>query len=408
MLIEKPDIPNFKLLRCIGRGSYGDVWLAKSISGTWCAIKVIWRNNFANDENFEQEFSGILFYEPISRAHDSLMDILYVGRDNKKNFYYYVNELADDSYNYNEEIITESYHPSTLTELIRRNPQGIKVSQLLEITEQLLSAINYLHSKNLIHRDIKPSNIIFINGKAKLADIGSVSLIGKKSLVGTQGYMPPEGPITKQSDLYSIGKVIYEAFTGLDRLDFPKLNKQQQLTRGTRRLNKVVCKLANPQLKERYQTAQAAKKDINNIINGKNNRRALKILQTSLLYLAFLLSAIIWAFSMGYFSSDEKISVEAIIEKQQSWVKLSSQPHGAQVINKKTNEILGITPLDSIIAVPQNESIEIEFNLTGYQSLNIKFDSQNEDLIILNPILLKNLVLEEVEEITIPQEEKVA
>jgi serine/threonine protein kinase len=66
----------------------------------------------------------------------------------------------------------------------------------------------------LIHRDIKPANIIFVNGRPKLADIGLVTEINepqhRASLVGTEGYLPPEGPGTAAGDLFALGKVLEE------------------------------------------------------------------------------------------------------------------------------------------------------------------------------------------------------
>ncbi len=392
MPIEKPHIPNFELCRCIGRGNYGDVWLAKSISGTWCAIKIVWSKNFPDNESFEQEFTGVLYYEPISRTHEGLMKILYVGRDEVNNFYYYVNELADDSHkNHSDKLIPESYHPATLNEVIRRNPEGLKINKLLEISRQVLSAVAYLHSKDLIHRDIKPSNIIFIDGKAKLADIGSVSLIGEKSLVGTQGYMPPEGPIAKQSDLYSIGKVMYEAFTGLDRLEFPKIPQQKQLFIDSRKLNKIICKLANPQLKQRYTTAQASIKDIDKVIQGKNIKSSWDKIQLALLFMAFLLSTSILAISWGYFNTKEEDAKIEEIEATQGWFKVSSQPQGAQVINLKTKAVLGITPLNLILPFSPSQEIELEFTLKDYQNSIIKLKPKAQKLTIVNPILRKKI-----------------
>ena len=56
----------------------------------------------------------------------------------------------------------------------------------------------------------------------KLADIGLVADVSEaRSFVGTEGYIPPEGPGTPQADLYSLGKVLYEISTGKDRQDFP-------------------------------------------------------------------------------------------------------------------------------------------------------------------------------------------
>src|SRR5205807_8994439 len=64
----------------------------------------------------------------------------------------------------------------------------------------------------------KPSNIIFSHGQPKLADIGLIANQDATcSFVGTEGYLPPEGPGSPQADLYSLGKVLYEASTGHDR-----------------------------------------------------------------------------------------------------------------------------------------------------------------------------------------------
>jgi serine/threonine protein kinase len=76
----------------------------------------------------------------------------------------------------------------------------------------------------LVHRDIKPANIVYVGGVPKLADIGLVTDASDAcSIVGTEGYIPPEGPGSPQADLYSFGKVLYEAATGRDRRDYPAL-----------------------------------------------------------------------------------------------------------------------------------------------------------------------------------------
>ena len=78
----------------------------------------------------------------------------------------------------------------------------------------LCDALEFLHRQGLVHRDIKPSNIIFVNGHPKLADIGLVTEIShlrqQVSNVGTEGYMPPEGPGTAAGDVYALGKILQE------------------------------------------------------------------------------------------------------------------------------------------------------------------------------------------------------
>src|SRR6185503_5002462 len=98
------------------------------------------------------------------------------------------------------------------------------VHECIETGMALCRALEHLHGEGLVHRDIKPSNIIFVNGAPKLADIGLVTETGHtQSFVGTEGFIPPEGPGTEQADLFSLGKVLYEIATGRDRQDFPAL-----------------------------------------------------------------------------------------------------------------------------------------------------------------------------------------
>ena len=94
----------------------------------------------------------------------------------------------------------------------------------MSIALALTDALDHLHKNGLVHRDIKPSNIIFVRAKAKFADIGLVTGIGDSAtFVGTEGYVPPEGPGKPLADIYSLGKVFYEASTGQSLRHFPEL-----------------------------------------------------------------------------------------------------------------------------------------------------------------------------------------
>src|SRR2546421_7146861 len=78
---QPPRIPDHQLLRCIGRGSYGEVWLARSVLGEYRAVKVVYRKSFEHERPYEREFQGIQKFEPISRTDESQVDVLHVGRD---------------------------------------------------------------------------------------------------------------------------------------------------------------------------------------------------------------------------------------------------------------------------------------------------------------------------------------
>ena len=92
-----PIIPDHTLLRPIGRGAYGEVWLGRNVIGTPRAVKIIWRHQFESDRPYEREFAGIQRYEPVSRSVDGLVHVLHVGRNNAEEYFYYVMELADSA-----------------------------------------------------------------------------------------------------------------------------------------------------------------------------------------------------------------------------------------------------------------------------------------------------------------------
>src|SRR5881396_1698164 len=74
------EIRDHELIRKIGQGSYGEVWLARNVMGTFRAVKIVYRASFEHARPFEREFNGIKKFEPISRSHDGFVDILQVGR----------------------------------------------------------------------------------------------------------------------------------------------------------------------------------------------------------------------------------------------------------------------------------------------------------------------------------------
>ncbi len=252
-----PVIPDHDVLRCIGKGSYGEVWLARAVTGTLRAVKVVRREDFELDRTFEREFEGIMKFEPVSRDHSGLVHILHVGRNDEEKFYYYVMELGDDKER-GSRAEAADYEARTLgTDKVLK--QRLPVTDCIGHGVQVAEGLAHLHECGLTHRDIKPSNIIFVNGKAKLADIGLVAAAGQMTFVGTEGFVPPEGPGTKLADIYSLGMVLYEVSTGKDRLQYPELpddpgearNRAQRLA-----LNDVILKACALQPKKRYQSAR--------------------------------------------------------------------------------------------------------------------------------------------------------
>ena len=276
-----PKIPDHELIRCIGAGAFGEVWLAaaSSLTDTYRAIKLVHRESLKGD-GFQREFKGIQKFEPISRAHPNLVNILHVGESTQTGHFYYVMELGDDLHAVEPPASHDepppAFDPATYearnlqNELQRRG--ALPAEECCAIAESLASALVHLHGNGLIHRDIKPANVIFVNGVAKLADIGLVADVKSAiTFVGTDGFIPQEGVNTPQGDIFSLGKVMYEMVTGLDRNLFPQLPEgwAEAPHRAIRQqLNRVILRACESSLARRYPTAEALYEDLRRIQAG--------------------------------------------------------------------------------------------------------------------------------------------
>ena len=121
--------------------------------------------------------------------------------------------------------VMEYIEGNTLASIISRK-KSISMNDILFIGAQVASGLHAAHSKGLVHRDIKPGNIMITpEGKVKVTDFGIVSLQNEESditktgsILGTASYISPEQaqgkPVSKESDLYSLGTVLYELITG--------------------------------------------------------------------------------------------------------------------------------------------------------------------------------------------------
>jgi len=295
-----PQVADHVLIRRIGAGSYGEVWLARSVTGQMRAVKVVARSRFESERPYEREFRGLIQFEPVSRSHGGLVQVLHVGRDDAVGAFYYVMELADpetpagtgevrdstepsgkdgpDSGQEGKEAwMGKSYRPRTLrSDLALRG--RLPVAEVVALGVQLCGALGHLHRHGLVHRDVKPSNVIFVQGLPKLADLGLVATTREaRSFVGTEGFIPPEGPGSVKADLFALGRLLYEAATGKDRCAFPELPADLDTwpdRDGFLELNEVLARLCAPDPGRRCANAAEAAGDLNLILAGRSVRRA--------------------------------------------------------------------------------------------------------------------------------------
>lgn len=369
-----PSIPDHEVIRKIGSGAYGEVWLARTITGAWRAIKIVRREDFDDDRSFQREFEGIRHYEPVARNHAGLVHILHVGSCREPSpFYYYVMELGDDI-DSGAKITPEKYTPRTLqTDKKLSIGMPLPVEYVLEIGIQLSGALAYLHSLDLAHRDIKPANIIFVNNLPKLADVGLVAYRGQRTFVGTEGFIPHEGPGTKRADVFALGKVLYELATGKDRLDFPDLpdkfpdsfDKERWLS-----LNHAICACCEPDV-ERYHIASAAL--LHNILKDIKKGKPFTAPQSGLLgspkRLLTALSGIAITFTLvlaGLYSYNHKNKngTGRVIPSEYGTLVITSHPENAAIYNEK-GEYVDTTPYGPI-TYPAGTEVTFKIIKQGY------------------------------------------
>lgn len=357
-----PEIRDHETLRLIGRGAYGEVWMARSVTGALRAVKVVWREDYDHEESFEREFEAIKRYEPISRRHAGLVPILQVGRSSSQAFYYYVMELADDLV-HGRDIDPETYKPHTLGLEMHRDKR-LNASRCLKIGANVAEGLHYLHENKLIHRDVKPSNLIFVDGACRLADIGLVALLGQRSFVGTEGFVAPEGPGSAASDIFSLGMVLYEASTGKDRLDFPDIpscSESGDKLDVWQRLHRVICTACSPKAKDRYTSAWEMALDLRG--EPLPSRRLVWY------WAAGGLVALALAVGFGMWIAQREAGPSAVaVQKSTPMLLLKTDPEGASVFAGEDN--LGVTPL----ALNPEEGLPViyQIRLPGHKQVEME------------------------------------
>ncbi len=209
---KKKLIGPYYIKELIASGGMGDVFKAKSIeTGEIVALKVLKDSLFLKKETklrFKREAEVLK-----TLSHPGIVRILDSGEHKGKLY-----------------IALEYIKGKTLKQIIsERWPLSIEES--FKISAETLSALSYIHSKEIIHRDIKPSNIMIIGDKRrsegfsiKLMDFGISKAIDMEtitregSIMGTPYYIPPEAIknniIDKRGDIFSFGVLMYELFTG--------------------------------------------------------------------------------------------------------------------------------------------------------------------------------------------------
>jgi serine/threonine protein kinase len=201
----------YEITQLLGEGGMSYVYKAtdKQLQRT-VAIKTL-KPNYVEQEKFVERFKREA-QTAANLNHPNIVQIFDWG-------------IGDEPF-----FVMEYIEGNTLTSIIA-NKRTISMNDILFIGAQVSSGLQAAHSKGLVHRDIKPGNIMITpEGKVKVTDFGIVSFQNEESditktgsILGTASYISPEQaqgkPVSKESDLYSLGTVLYELITGKPPFD---------------------------------------------------------------------------------------------------------------------------------------------------------------------------------------------
>ena len=265
-------IPGYTVLFPIGRGAYGEVFLAEDSAGRRVALKMVTPRGELSDKMLQRELGGLKRFLTVAESSPYLVRIHELIEDLPSGGFAYVMELADSIHAHG----VADYAPLTLRHRLKTEGR-LPVAEAIRITVGLCDALDHLHGQGLVHRDVKPGNVIFVHGQPKLADLGLISGEGDStSAVGTQGYHAPEGSRGPKADLFSLGKVLYEMATGCDRQDFPELPPDFPSftdAKSLLALNPVLTKACAANPANRYPNAGRFKRDLQLLQSGKSSNR---------------------------------------------------------------------------------------------------------------------------------------
>ena len=275
------ELPGYEIIKEIGRGGMAKVYLARHEGlDRDVAIKVMFPN-LAADSSYSERF--IREARIVAKlSHHNIVTVFDVG--------------IFEQYHY---IAMEFLPGITLDDKIKA---GISNREILSIIKQISAGMYYAHDKGFIHRDIKPENIMFReNGSAVITDFGiaratksETKMTAVGTVIGTAHYMSPEQAqgkeLTPGSDIYSIGIMLYEMFTGKVPYDadstiaivFKHIDAPIPLLEGDQEIYQpLLNKLMAKQPEDRYLTCQEIIEDIEDIEGGNKPSRATEVFSVS-------------------------------------------------------------------------------------------------------------------------------
>ncbi len=268
MFRESQEIGQYKLIRKLGKGGFGEVWLAEKRS-QFVTKRVAVKLPLDDQVNFEAIRQEATLWEQAS-GHANVLPI-----------------IDADVYDGQVVIVSEYADGGSLADRLK-NHGACPVKLAVELTIGILKGLEFLHKKQIIHRDIKPQNILLQGETPRLADFGisraiQTSSNSSSTIIGTDAYMSPEsfmGKRSVQTDIWSVGVVFYQLLKG--ELPFPQEHPSERMYAILQRnfeplpanvpqsLKTIIAKALAKLPENRYKNATEMREDLRKVLRGEN------------------------------------------------------------------------------------------------------------------------------------------
>src|SRR5215468_3000609 len=241
-------VQGYTIRRGLGRGGFGEVFLAVSDGGKNVALKLV-------QQHLDVELRGV--GQCLNLKHFHLVGV-----------YDILKAENDDTW-----IVMEYMAGGSLDQVLARHPQGIPEPQALAWLHGICSGVRYLHEHGIVHRDLKPGNLFIEYGVVKIGDYGLSKFIsasrrsGQTVSIGSVHYMAPEishGRYGHEVDQYALGVILCQMLTGRVPFDgesqgeilMKHLTADPDLGRLIEPYRSVVARLLDKDPRNRYPAVQ--------------------------------------------------------------------------------------------------------------------------------------------------------
>ena len=261
MFEANQQIGNYFLIRKLGQGGFGEVWLAEHRSKL-LTTKVAVKLPLDDQIDLNAVRQEAILWEQAS-GHPNILPIIEA-------------DIHDGQI-----VIVSEYAPDgSLADLLKETGK-LTVEKTIDMALGILAGLEFLHSRRIIHRDLKPANILLQGDTPRLADFGISRVLRTTmtshslNLAGTPPYMAPEAfdkKRNRQTDVWAVGVILYELVCG--RLPFVGENLIELVSAIAKEqppplpddvpnlLKKVIAKALEKNTEHRYETAAAMRADL--------------------------------------------------------------------------------------------------------------------------------------------------